>query len=411
MRAASFVAAVLVAALLVPGLVVAGGSVSGAAETSDGQRTLRASRTDQLDPAGERITVSGSGYDVSKGIYVAYCVVPPPGMPPGPCGGGEDRAGASGASAWISSNPPPYGAGVATPYGPGGSFTVEVFVRPELNPATDCRRVRCAIVTRNDHMRSSDRSQDLFLPITFRVETPGATGPAPAPAPAPAPVAPGQPAPAQAPPTAAGSAPPGAATPADPAATTTTTTAPAPAATLSADGLASTAGGRELRLSAKVLDAAGEGVVVEGQGFDPVAPLEVALCAVPVVGEPPSACDEAASVTGPGFRVELEVDAALGEGRDCRRESCAVITRNPVDVADRAQELAVPVRFVDSEGRGSGAPQAAAGDPGGGLGEVAEVRDAPGGTGVATWAVLIAVVGAVLGGLGVVVARLRSRWA
>jgi hypothetical protein len=404
-------AAVLAVALVVSlPAVIAGAPPSGASQVGDGQRTLRASRTDQLDPAGERVTVSGSGYDVSKGIYVAYCVVPPPGMPPGPCGGGEDRAGASGASAWISSNPPPYGVGVATPYGPGGSFTVEVFVRPELNPTTDCRRVRCAIVTRNDHTRSSDRSQDLFLPITFRAESPGPAGPAPAPAPAPAPSAPGQPTPAQAAPAAPGGLPPGGAAPADPSATSTTTSAPAPAAVLSADGLAVTAGGRELRLSANVLDAAGDGVVVEGRGFDPDRPLEVALCAVPVVGEPPSACDEAAPVTGAEFRVELEVDAALGDERDCRRESCAVVTRNPADPADRTQELAVPVRFEERTGSvpGEGAGEAAAGREDAAAG-VVEVSDTAGGSGPAGWIALATLAVAVLGGAGFAVVRWLGR--
>src|SRR5690606_12035619 len=52
-------------------------------------------------------------------------------------------------------------------YGPGGSFTVTLQLSPEISPGLDCKVVRCAIVTRNDHTRGSDRSQDLMLPVTF----------------------------------------------------------------------------------------------------------------------------------------------------------------------------------------------------------------------------------------------------
>lgn len=133
---------------------------------TDGQRTLTVSAID-LGASGQTVRVTGSGYDANKGIYVAFCVIPATGQPPSPCGGGVDTSGISGASHWISTNPPPYGDGVATPYGPGGSFDVQIAVSPQLNNTIDCRRVRCAIVTRNDHIRSSDRGQDLFVPVTF----------------------------------------------------------------------------------------------------------------------------------------------------------------------------------------------------------------------------------------------------
>ena len=106
-------------------------------QASDGQRTLRASQTQGLSPAGQQVGVAGSGYDESKGIYVAFCVVTPPTTAPSPCGGGIDQTGATGASAWVSSNPPDYGVGLATPYGPGGSFSVNITVRPG-----DRRRLR-----------------------------------------------------------------------------------------------------------------------------------------------------------------------------------------------------------------------------------------------------------------------------
>jgi hypothetical protein len=41
----------------------------------------------------------------------ALCAVPPRNHAPTPCGGGEDRDGAAGASGWVSSNPPRNAAG------------------------------------------------------------------------------------------------------------------------------------------------------------------------------------------------------------------------------------------------------------------------------------------------------------
>lgn len=114
-----------------------------------------------------RVTVTGTGFDQSKGIYVAFCVQPEPGEPPTPCGGGVDTTGSTSASAWISSNPPAYGKDLASQYGPGGSFEVPLLVRPRIGDV-DCREVVCGIATRADHTRSTDRSQDVFIPITFK---------------------------------------------------------------------------------------------------------------------------------------------------------------------------------------------------------------------------------------------------
>jgi hypothetical protein len=129
---------------------------------------ITVSKSAGLDPAGESITVSGSGFDVTKGIYVAVCVDNGPGQVPTPCLGGVDTSGTGGGSAWISSNPPSYGEGLATPYGPGGSFTVTLsVVASDPVTGTDCRKVQCAVVTRADHTRTADRSQDARVRLTF----------------------------------------------------------------------------------------------------------------------------------------------------------------------------------------------------------------------------------------------------
>lgn len=129
--------------------------------------TLIVTPTGGLDPEGDTVSVIGAGYDETRGVYVALCVVPPPGAAPTPCGGGIDLEGDGGASRWISSDPPDYGLGLAQPYGPGGTFEVEVRVEARLSDRIDCRQVQCAIVSRADHTRLADRSLDLIVPVFF----------------------------------------------------------------------------------------------------------------------------------------------------------------------------------------------------------------------------------------------------
>lgn len=114
---------------------------------------------------GSMVTVTGKGFDETVGIYLAFCVLPKKGSAPTPCGGGVNKAGMGEASYWISSNPPPYAVGLTDEYLPGGRFTHTVKISRLIGKA-DCRKVKCAITVRADHLRSSDRTQDLFIPIT-----------------------------------------------------------------------------------------------------------------------------------------------------------------------------------------------------------------------------------------------------
>ncbi|MEU2300191.1 hypothetical protein ACWD4Z_14820 [Streptomyces antibioticus] len=156
-------------ALLLPAAspaVAAGGSATG----PEGQK-LTVSASSGLDPAGQSVTVTGSGYNTEKGIYVAFCVDNGAGKTPTPCVGGVDMSGESGASAWISSNPPSYGKGLAKPYGGSahkGTFSVKLTVRAK-DANTDCTAsgVTCAVITRNDHTRGGDQSQTVRIPVTF----------------------------------------------------------------------------------------------------------------------------------------------------------------------------------------------------------------------------------------------------
>ena len=116
--------------------------------------------------AGSMVTVNGRGFDETVGIYLAFCVVPKKGSAPTPCGGGVNKAGMGEASYWISSNPPPYAVGLTDEFLPGGRFTHSVKISPFIGKV-DCRKVKCAVTVRADHLRSTDRTQDLFIPITI----------------------------------------------------------------------------------------------------------------------------------------------------------------------------------------------------------------------------------------------------
>ena len=123
---------------------------------------------------GEKLVVSGTGYDGSRGIYVAICLIPDePSTKPGPCIGGvpatEGEPVAEGtvqyaASNWINDDWAwkLFGArsydDVET-----GTFTAYL----EVGDPGVCAETACGIFTRNDHTALGDRVQDLYLPVAF----------------------------------------------------------------------------------------------------------------------------------------------------------------------------------------------------------------------------------------------------
>jgi hypothetical protein len=117
--------------------------------------------------SGSVVTVKGNFFDETVGIYLAFCVISAKGKAPTPCGGGVNKAGLSEASFWISSNPPPYAIGLTEEFLPGGRFTQKVKISKKIGKF-DCTKVKCAITVRADHLRSNDRSSDLFIPITVK---------------------------------------------------------------------------------------------------------------------------------------------------------------------------------------------------------------------------------------------------
>ena len=128
--------------------------------------------------AGDELVVRGSGYDPGIGIYVSICLVPSvPGEKPSPCLGGlpegameGEAAGAEEAasSAWISDD---WAWRAFATKGfddtDAGAFEVRLLVPPAVQDGLDCTRSVCAITTRADHTASSDRVQDMQLPVAF----------------------------------------------------------------------------------------------------------------------------------------------------------------------------------------------------------------------------------------------------
>ncbi len=121
---------------------------------------------------GDRVTVVGTGYDESTGIYVAVCKrAVDVDTRPTPCIGGvpdvvegeatEDWS----ASVWVNDSPNWRLFG-ARPWQDGGSFSAKLLL-VDADGSLDCRVDECAIYTRADHTALGDRTQDLFLPLQF----------------------------------------------------------------------------------------------------------------------------------------------------------------------------------------------------------------------------------------------------
>lgn len=126
--------------------------------------------------AGDELTVEGSGFDTSIGIYVAVCKVPDSlEGKPGPCLGGipedandPDAEPEVGASAWITNNwawktfaTDTYTDAVE------GTFSVRIQVPDPAEELIDCTTETCGLFTRADHTAAADRVQDLYLPVAF----------------------------------------------------------------------------------------------------------------------------------------------------------------------------------------------------------------------------------------------------
>jgi len=128
--------------------------------------------------AGDRLVVSGTGYDAAQGIYVAICRIPADAATkPGPCiGGVPDQANEEVAEGTIQYAPSNWinDAFAWKLFGSRsydneaeGTFTAYLEVGDPVSDQLDCTIDDCGIFTRNDHTAMNDRVQDLYVPVAF----------------------------------------------------------------------------------------------------------------------------------------------------------------------------------------------------------------------------------------------------
>lgn len=154
--------------------------------TGDDARTRTLSVVDEagaapdlsMVSAGDRLVVSGEGFDPDQGIYVAVCRVPDElDEKPGPCLGGvgsqeveefEEGVVQYAASNWINE------AFAWRLFGArgfddrsAGTFTAYIELPPAADENLDCAVEACGLYTRNDHTAVTDRVQDLYLPLRW----------------------------------------------------------------------------------------------------------------------------------------------------------------------------------------------------------------------------------------------------
>ena len=152
---------------LILAIVIALPASAHAATTSQGSNGATITIAQKVLANNSKVVVTGKNFDETVGIYLAFCVMPKMGSAPTPCGGGVNKSGTGEASYWISSNPPPYGIGLAIPFTAGGRFSEVVQVTRKIGKF-DCKKVKCAITVRSDHLHEGDRSHDIYIPITIK---------------------------------------------------------------------------------------------------------------------------------------------------------------------------------------------------------------------------------------------------
>jgi hypothetical protein len=133
--------------------------------------SLRVSQTANLAPAGQSVTVSGSGFDAARnngfGVYVVF----------GPRRAGFHRnANAFASAVWVHRGGS--GGGQAK-MSAAGSFSVTLTVKAKYTDgdgrSVDCTTTGCYVMTFAAH-GVPDRSQDAFVPMSFRGARPSSGG-------------------------------------------------------------------------------------------------------------------------------------------------------------------------------------------------------------------------------------------
>lgn len=125
--------------------------------------SLRVSPSTNLNPDGQTISISGSGFDPNRNNKVGVYVVFGPRRPDY-----HTNAGNYGAALWV--HPGGAGGGQAR-MSPSGTFSVSLTVKARYTDgngrAVDCTRTRCYVMTFAAH-GVPDRSQDTLVPLSFK---------------------------------------------------------------------------------------------------------------------------------------------------------------------------------------------------------------------------------------------------
>lgn len=125
--------------------------------------SLRVSETSGLDPAGQSVTVTGSGFDPDRnsgfGVYVVF----------GPRRADFHRnANAFASAVWVHKGG---SGGSQAKMSASGAFTVTLTVKARYTDgdgrSVDCLSTRCYVMAMAAH-GVADRGQDAFVPISFR---------------------------------------------------------------------------------------------------------------------------------------------------------------------------------------------------------------------------------------------------
>lgn len=265
--------------------------------TNQSERQLTVTPATDLSD-GTTVTVSGTGYPANAKIYLAQTIEKPK-----------------------SGYPSTYGEAAKVTVGADGRFTQELKLSTRFGDV-DCTSTQCYVASFTAFPNLADRSNDQWVPVTFK---PGASSPA-----APGPAAPG--------------------------------VAPGPAA----PGAPSQAGSQALsqsRGSASVslsktsdLNPTGDTIRVEGKGFKTSGPgIYVGIAQnnqIDVTNADSFGPDTQFVSTSRGnlkpdgsFSVDLPVSAKFGSA-DCMQNACSVYTIAAHGSSDRSQDTATAVSFA-----------------------------------------------------------------
>lgn len=131
-------------------------------------RTVTVTPSTGLNPAGDSVTISGTGFDSSRGIYVMFCKQPA--AAPGTAAGRPTGDSCASARFWITNSMPADPASGLLNWTGSGTFTATLPVSAAFK-SIDCKApgTTCGVVTRNDHAEMSPPAydQDTFTPVTF----------------------------------------------------------------------------------------------------------------------------------------------------------------------------------------------------------------------------------------------------